>query len=298
MLNDESLSPHADVAPSTIRGFKHILHFYSSGVNKYSIQIPFLATVERGDAVYVTVDDPEKVEGEFKMLNVKPTIVRPEKLGKLSASKRGLRIVVDAGSISFSEPELMKNYTRTGKGNYIDHLKREEYLKENCVNHTILCTYDMSRLNPELVKQLVTFHDKLVLTTSDVTLLAGESYDRTSISEDAVQQLVRDELESIVLTLLLRKPLCGVEIIKAVYDHFNVLLSPGTVYPLLHVLEKRGILKCEYGVKNKTYKLDEATKESIFQILEERVRASMLLNSFLQTITTNARQKERSNSEK
>jgi len=42
MLNDESLSPHADVAPSTIRGFKHILHFYSSGVNKYSIQIPSL----------------------------------------------------------------------------------------------------------------------------------------------------------------------------------------------------------------------------------------------------------------
>jgi len=232
------------------------------------------------------------------MLNAKLTIVRPEKLGKLLASKCGLRIVVDAGSISLSEPELMKNYTQTRKGNYIDHLKREEYLKENCVNHTILCTYDMSKLNPELVKQLVTFHDKLILTTSDVILLAGESPDRTSISEDAVQQLVKDELESVVLTLLLRKPLCGVDIIKAVYDQFNVLLSPGTVYPLLHVLEKRGMLKCEYGVKNKTYKLAEATKEKIFQMLEERVRASMLLSSFLQTISMNVRQKEHSNSEK
>ena len=298
MLKGESLPSNADITPSTIKEFKHILHLYSSGVNKYSIQIPFLTTVEGGSAVYVTADDPERVKSEFKMLNVKPTIIRPEKLSKLLASKYGLRIVVDAGSISPSKPELMRNYTQTRKDNYINHLKREEYLKENSANHMILCTYDMSKLNPELVKQLVALHDKLILTTSDLVLLAGESPDQTSISEDAVQQLVKNELESIVLTLLLRKPLCGVDIIKAVYDHFNVLLSPGTVYPLLHVLEKWGILKFEYGVKNKTYKLTETAKEKIFRMLEERVRASILLNSFLQTITMNVRQKEHSNSEK
>ncbi|NHV97327.1 MAG: PadR family transcriptional regulator [Thaumarchaeota archaeon] len=298
MLKGESLPSNVNIAPSTTGEFKHVLHFYSSGVNKYSIQIPFLATVGRGSAVYVTADDPETVKNVFKMLNPNLIIVRPEKLGKLLASKRGLRIVVDAGSISLSDPRLMENYMQTRKGSYIDHLNREEYLKEKCGEHTILCTYDMSKLSPELVKQLVSFHDKLILTTSDMVLLAGESPDRTSISEDAVQQLVKDELESIVLTLLLRKPLCGVEIIKAVYDQFNVLLSPGTVYPLLHLLEKRGMLKCEYGVKNKTYRLDEAAKEKIFKMLEERVRASLLLNSFLQTVTINVRQKEHSDSEK
>jgi len=140
----------------------------------------------------------------------------------------------------------------------------------------------MGKLSPDLVKQLVAFHDKLVLTTSDATILAAESLDQAGLAAESVQRFVKDELETIVLALVLREPMCGTDIIKTIHSKFNVLLSPGTIYPLLHDLEKKGLLKCEYGVKTKTYKPIEGAEEKIRKMLEEHVKASRFLSKFLQ----------------
>ncbi len=148
--------------------FKHTLHLYSSDVNKYAIQAPFLAATNEGErAVYVTNEAPATVMKEFEGLNIELSVVKPDELGGLATTDRGLRIVVDAGSIDPSVLRRLRSREREAIAKYIDHSRREKYLAESCKGCFILCTYDMGELSPDLIKQLVAPHDKLVLTTSE-----------------------------------------------------------------------------------------------------------------------------------
>jgi len=263
--------------------FKHILHLYSSDVNKYPVQAPFLAAAKKGERiVYVTNETPATVMREFERLDIELSVIKPEELERLATTNRGLRVVVDAGSIDPSMLRRLRSRTREAIAKYIDHSKREKYVAERFKDCLILCTYDMGKLSPDLVKQLVASHDKLVLTTSDAAILAAESLDRAGLAAESVQRFVKDELETIVLAFVLREPMCGTDIIKTIHTKFNVLLSPGTIYPLLHDLEKKGLLKCEYGVKTKTYKPIKGAEEKIRKMLEEHVKASRFLSKFLQ----------------
>lgn len=278
--------------------FKHTLHLYSSDVNKYAVQASFLASAkEKGQQViYVTNEAPATVIRELERVGIELSIIRPEELAGLSTTEYGLRIIVDAGSIDPNAPGL-RGTMQEGVAKYIDHSEREKNLTESHKDCFILCTYDMGKLSPDSVKQLVISHDKLVLTTSDTTMLAAESLDRAGLAE-SVQRFVKDELETIVLALVIREPMCGTDIIKTIHSKFNTLLSPGTIYPLLHDLEKKGLLKCEYGVKTKTYKPAEDAEEKIRKMLEEHVRASWFLSRFLQMAGVGRRAPERSNFDK
>jgi len=112
--------------------------------------------------------------------------------------------------------------------------------------------------------------------------MAADSLDRAGISAESVHRFVKDQLETIVLALLVREPMCGTDIIKTIHNKFGVLLSPGTIYPLLHELEKKKLLECEYGVKTKTYGPVEGAEERIRELLDEHVKASRFLSKFLQ----------------
>lgn len=274
---------------SEIGELKHTLHLYSTDVDKHAIQAPFLTAAKEGETVvYITNDDPETVRKEFGGLGVKLSIIRPEELKGLEGG-RGMRVVIDAASIDPGVLKRMRSRAREALRGYIDHVLRERGLGERYRENIILCTYDMSKLTPELVKQLAAAHDKLMLTRSDATIVAAESLDRAGISAESVQRFVKDELETIVLALLVREPMCGTDIIKTIHTKFGVLLSPGTIYPLLHDLEKKKLLKCEYGIKTKTYKPIEGAEERIRAMLEEHVKASRFLSRFLQATSIERR---------
>jgi len=49
-------------------------------------------------------------------------------------------------------------------------------------------------------------------------------------------------LDIIVMTVLHDTPAYGYEIMATVHREFGVLLSPGTLYPLLHSLEDKGLI--------------------------------------------------------
>ena len=243
----------------------HVLHLYTPNVNKYAVQMPFLAMTQKGEeVVYVTNEDPGSVMQELKQLDIELSVIRPEDMGKIHADK--LRIVIDAGSIDVK-----------------DHLKREDHLAEIGKKASILCLYDVAKLSPETIKQLVAHHDNLILTTDDVTVLSSESLAEAEIADKSVERFVKDYLDMIVLSLLVKEPMCGTDIIKTIHKNFNVLLSPGTIYPLLHTLEEKGLLKCEYNIKKKTYKPTEKGEEDIRDILKEHLQASRFLNRFLQS---------------
>jgi len=280
-LVERADEPSVEAVLAELGGLRHTLHLYSSDMSKYAIQAPFLTAPEGEEVVYVTNDDPHTVRREFERLAVKLWVIRPEELQGL-AGRSGMRLVIDAGSIDPAVLPKMRPRARKALEGFIDHTMRERYLAERCKKSLIMCTYDVGRLTPELVKQLAALHDKLMITRSDATIVATGSLDRARPSAELVQRFVKDELDTIVLAFLVREPMCGTDIIKIIHNEFGVLLSPGTIYPLLHDLEKRKLLKCEYGVKTKTYEPIEGAEERIRQMLEEHVKASRFLSRFLQ----------------
>ncbi|MDI6916761.1 MAG: PadR family transcriptional regulator [Thermoplasmatales archaeon] len=262
-MEKEDLSANINTVLSAT-GLKHTLHLYTPNVSKYSIQTPFLDAANKDEKVfYVTNEKSDTVKQGLKGLNIDLSIIRPNEIDKIKEKK--LRMVIDAGSIN---PE--------------EHGKIEKHLSKMKENF-ILCTYDVSKLSPEIIKELVSYHDKLMLTTSDVTVLSSESFDELNIGDESVERFVKNDLDTIVLALILEKPMCGTDIIKTIHKNFNVLLSPGTIYPLLHSLEKKGLLKCEYEVKTKTYKPGKDAEPKIRSLLNEHVQTSRFLSRFLQS---------------
>ena len=108
-----------------------------------------------------------------------------------------------------------------------------------------------------------------------------------SKNNERVDTLVKKELNTIVLALLAEEPMCGRELKLAIFKHFNVLLSSGTLYPLLHELEKENLLQCRVGVKTKTYNLID--KDKVCDLIYGHIAAKNHLNAFLEnTITRRA----------
>lgn len=80
---------------------------------------------------------------------------------------------------------------------------------------------------------------------------------RQKIDKEDKENIVRKNLENIILYFLKKQPMCGYDIIKTVFQRFHVLISPGAVYPLLYYLKDKGVLKAEIeeGEKTKIYSL-------------------------------------------
>ena len=116
--------------------------------------------------------------------------------------------------------------------------------------------------------------------------MTAGSLGNLDIAGEFFQSSVKGNLELIVLALVLKQPRCGTDIIKTVHSRFGILLSPGTIYPLLHGLEEKKLLRCESGVKTKTYRPVEGAEKRIREMLDERVKAWWFLSQFLQDIST------------
>jgi len=107
--------------------------------------------------------------------------------------------------------------------------------------------------------------------------------EKGEMTSDSVQASVKGELEYLVLALVLKRPMCGTDIIKSIHGKFGLLLSPGTVYPLLHDLERRGLLQQERGAKVKKYRPAQGAEEKIRRRLDDWVEAKKIIIRFLKS---------------
>ena len=87
------------------------------------------------------------------------------------------------------------------------------------------------------------------------------------------ERIVKKSLDIIVLKAVEEEPLSGYDSILLIYKKFGVKLSAGTVYSLLHSLEKRGLIKVNKQ-KTRHYKLTEKGKKSlmVITIMQNRIR--------------------------
>lgn len=231
------------------------LYLYAPPVNKYSVHASFLSR-GKGKGAYLTKEDPQLIKEKLGE-NLKFEIISPQDLGEIKTHQR---ILIDGSSIQ--EPEN-EEFTKAGKGK------------------TVLCTYDITTLNPKKIKSLVNHYDKLILSTDSATVLSSKEVPVKEIDNGKVDEFVKKELKTIVLALLAKEPMCGREIKLEIYKNFNILLSSGTLYPLLHELEKAGLLKCYVGIKTKTY--EPVDRGEVLGIVNEHIQAKNFLNNFLRT---------------
>jgi len=252
----------------------HALHMYTSDVDKYTIHRSFFAPITEAErAIIVTCDPAETTKKEFGSLYQDLIILELKEIHDLKSKlDRGTRarLIVDAGSLP---NQIETEFERRER--FIDSLSKKYPL-------SCLCTYRAADLTRDTLRQLAAFHGKLHLTTSDFTLISGDYVDRSDVSYDSLNRIVRDDLEAIILSLLQKRAMCGFEIIGAVNLEFNVLLSPGAVYPLLNTLRSRGLITSFREGKEKIYVPTDGSKAEIKRIVHDQIRARTLLNSYLQ----------------
>ena len=83
--------------------------------------------------------------------------------------------------------------------------------------------------------------------------------------EDFNKRLIRKSLNVILLAQIRNRLMSGFDAIKSINKKFGVLVSAGTVYPILHSLKKNGILKSKKRGKSIVYEVKN--KENIDRLL-------------------------------
>jgi len=256
---------------------KHILFLYTSHMNRYAVQSSFFAM--SGDdehLLYITGEQPELIMNMFEK-NTNLSVISPENIDILKTMGGKLRIIMDMSSIDGRHENLM-NPSKMDEDLWV-HQRLEKFLTEN-KNNIALCMYNISRFPPERIQKLAASHDRLILNTPDITVLSGENVD---VTDATIERFVKEYLDVVVLAMIASKPMCGTDIVDIVHRNFNVLLSPGTVYPLLHRLKKEGLLECECSIKKKVYKPVKGREANILRILEEHSLANEFLTDFLKS---------------
>ena len=70
--------------------------------------------------------------------------------------------------------------------------------------------------------------------------------DCRSLADRIVERHIKTSLDLIVLAMLNGEPMYGYKIIAAIHKKFGVLLSPGSLYPLLHLLEENKLIESRF----------------------------------------------------
>lgn len=232
----------------TISLDNHCLHL----CNNSNIEETVFSYVMDAD-VFVT-NNTDLWKEKFKESKINCRIKRPE------AVKPQERIVVDGSSLTQHFESWEKKWEKHAQ---------------------VVCIYNIDNTNQSVLKNLVNIHEKMVLSVNKVRMLSNKSLETemNNLNPEIIESLVKKELKNILLSLLLTKPLCGIDLVKILYQKFKVFISPGQLYPMLRELEKGGLLKYEYELKNKVYSIKEKAQAEC--LLKNHANANSLLSEFL-----------------
>jgi len=91
-----------------------------------------------------------------------------------------------------------------------------------------------------------------------------------------VERIIKTNLEIVILCILRNNPMCGYDIIKSIFEKYDIFLSQGTVYPLLYSLKDQGILQAEFdrgNMRSKIYSISMEGEEIVKDRLNVFTRA-------------------------
>jgi DNA-binding PadR family transcriptional regulator len=76
-----------------------------------------------------------------------------------------------------------------------------------------------------------------------------------------LEKFVKSFLDLLILALVNDGSRCGYEILALIHERLGVLISPGTLYPLLHMLEERELIESRSCDRKKNYVLTQKGTE-------------------------------------
>lgn len=96
------------------------------------------------------------------------------------------------------------------------------------------------------------------------------------------KDFIRQNLNIVILALLRRQPFSGFELIKIINNASGVLVSSGTVYPLLKSFEEDGLInKIPSDEKDIRYKV--VNKGKVDKILDNHIEAFKNLENLMRS---------------
>jgi len=156
-----------------------------------------------------------------------------------------------------------------------------------------LIAFEINALPSKLLQALLELYRNVILSTKTEQAILGLSLRSLwkpdldvvdTVSRKSLEIFVKKHLEVIILSLLLKAPLCGYELIRRIYQEYYTFLSQGTVYPMLYAMQKRGLLKIvEYeNQRSKIYALTEKGKEEAKDKIRDLIAAQKYITDLLQ----------------
>mgnify|MGYP000175393020 CR=1 FL=1 len=100
-----------------------------------------------------------------------------------------------------------------------------------------------------------------------------------NVSREIRYRCVRSFLDFIILGLIKMKPISGYDVITYIYDRFQILLSPGTVYPTLSILEAQGYITSFTEARKRLYTLTKKGESILTQMAIEYLKCYVQLDT-------------------
>jgi len=106
------------------------------------------------------------------------------------------------------------------------------------------------------------------------------------LSPELGRKYLKRFMDIVVLAMLKQPPMHGYDLIAAIHDRFHILVGPGALYPVLHSLEKEGLIAGRLsGSRRRTvYSLTEQGNSLLDKQLRELVKVQDLYSRILQTM--------------
>ncbi|MFQ6080972.1 MAG: PadR family transcriptional regulator [Candidatus Bathyarchaeia archaeon] len=114
-------------------------------------------------------------------------------------------------------------------------------------------------------------------------MLARKPLSTEEFLEFIHKRILRELLDIVILGMLnkSRFPMSGYDVISFVHKKFGVLISSGTVYGLIHRMEREGLMRGFWKGRKRVYTLTEKGKETIKALLDERNEIINLIEKLL-----------------
>lgn len=168
--------------------------------------------------------------------------------------------------------------------------------KESLINQ--IYAVEVGSLSKDVIKKLDRIGDKFVVTSAEGNITISSVFPSKRMERpplepvpyEHIEDRVKKSLEVIIYSILQNRSLCGFDVIKTIVQNFNVLLSQGTVYPILYDLSRKGYLKVEKQPDNKTrlYCVTDTGKEyfkkEIFNFMDAQERVTDFLRTQLEAV--------------
>ena len=96
------------------------------------------------------------------------------------------------------------------------------------------------------------------------------------------KRIVKNFLDIVILMELRKHPMSGYDAISFVHNKFHMLLSSGTIYSNLYLLERNGLVRGKRVKRRMVYTLTEQGKETVKAFLNSKDKIlGMMLDLFI-----------------